>query len=241
LRPATIALAYLCGAGCAVLVACLLLDARLVAGIAKALASAAFVGVAVSAGAAASRYGRILLAGLLLSWFGDVFLIGQARPWFLAGLSSFLLAHLVYTAAFLALGVDRRWTLGALLPVGALAAGVLLWLGPYLPAPLLWPVGAYTAAISVMVVTAFGTLGAGASPLAVSGACLFYLSDLSVAATRFTEPAFPTFVFGLPLYYIAQICLALSAAAPWVDASRHFTNSRDPSTAGRRTSRPGNR
>jgi len=241
LRPASIALAYLCGAGCAVLVACLLLDARFAAGIAKVLASAAFVGVAVSSGAMASRFGRILLAGLLLSWFGDVFLIGQTRSWFIAGLSSFLLAHFAYIGAFFTLGVDRRWTLGAALPVGVLAAGVLLWLSPYLPAPLLWPVGAYTAAISVMVITAFGTLGAGASPLIVSGACLFYLSDLSVAATRFTEPSFPTFVLGLPLYYIAQVCLALSTAAPWADASRYATNSRDPSTAGRRNSPPGNR
>jgi hypothetical protein len=60
---------------------------------------------------------------------------------------------------------------------------------------------------------AFGTRGAGATPLIVVGACLFYLSDLSVAALRFTEPPLPTYVLGLPLYYAGQVCLAFSVAA----------------------------
>ena len=92
------------------------------------------------------------------------------------------------------------------------AALVLAWLKPYLPADFIWPVRIYTAVISLMVITAFGTLGAGASPLIVSGAVLFFVSDLSVAAMRFTEPLFATYVFGLPLYYAGQLCLALSVA-----------------------------
>lgn len=178
--------------------------------------------MAVFAGALASRYGILILVGLLLSWFGDAFLIGTSRHWFLLGLASFLLAHIAYIAAFITAGIERRWTLGAALPVIVIAAAVMLWLQPYLPPELVWPVRFYTAVISLMVITAFGTLGAGATPLIVSGACLFYLSDLSVAALRFTEPAFPTYVFGLPLYYAAQICLAFSIAA---------SSNRDPSKA----------
>ena len=209
----SIALAYVCGAGCAALVAALLLEQTAIAAAAKLVASSAFVMMAISAGALASRFGLLILAGLVLSWFGDAFLIGTARHWFLLGLASFLLAHIAYAAAFLTIGIDRRWTLGAALPVAVIAGAVLLWLQPYLPQELVWPVRLYTAVISLMVITAFGTLGAGASPLIVSGACLFFLSDLSVAALRFTEPAFPTYVFGLPLYYAAQICLAFSIAA----------------------------
>ena len=209
----SIALAYLCGGGCVVLVAALLLDQTGIGAVAKLAASSAFVLMAVSLGAQVSRYGALILAGLVLSWFGDAFLIGTSRHWFLLGLASFLLAHVAYAAAFLSIGVDRRWTLGATFPVAVIAALVLLWLQPYLPQELVWPVRLYTAVISLMVVTAFGTLGAGATPLIVSGACLFFLSDLSVAALRFTEPAFPTYVFGLPLYYAAQICLAFSIAA----------------------------
>ena len=228
----SIALAYLCGGGCVVLVAALLLDQTGIGAVAKLAASSAFVLMAVSLGAQVSRYGALILAGLVLSWFGDAFLIGTSRHWFLLGLTSFLLAHIAYITAFITAGVERRWTLGAAVPVVVIAAAVMLWLHPYLPPELVWPVRFYTAVISLMVITAFGTLGAGATPLIVSGACLFYLSDLSVAALRFTEPPFPTYIFGLPLYYAGQLCLAFSIAA---------NSSRDPSKARPQNTRPGNR
>ena len=195
------------------LVAALLLDRPAIAAAAKLIASTAFVLTAICGGALASRYGSVILTGLVLSWFGDAFLIGTSQRWFLFGLVSFLLAHIAYVTAFVNLGVARRWILSTLAPVLAIAAGVLLWLHPYVPPELLWPVRFYTAVISLMVITAVGTRGAGATPLIVVGACLFYLSDLSVAALRFTEPSFPTYVLGLPLYYAGQLCLAFSVAA----------------------------
>lgn len=225
-------LAYVCGIGCAALVIALLLDRVAVAAVAKLMASSAFVLLAIVCGARASRYGILVLSGLVLSWFGDAFLIGTSQRWFLLGLVSFLAAHVAYVAAFVTAGVERRWLLVAAVPIAITAAGVLLWLEPNLPQNLVWPVRAYTAVISLMVVTAFGTLGAGATPLIAVGACLFFLSDLSVAALRFTEPAFPTYVLGLPLYYAAQVCLALSVVA---------SSSRDPSTGGRQNAPPGSR
>ena len=222
----------LCGAGCVVLVAALLIDQRLIAAGAKLVASSAFVALAVSAGALASRYGVLILAGLVSSWFGDAFLLGTSQHWFLLGLASFLLAHIAYLAAFVTAGFERRWLLGAALPVAAIAAGVLFWLQPQLPPALVWPVRLYTVVISLMVVAAFGTRGVGATPLIVVGACFFYLSDLSVAALRFTAPPFPTYVLGLPLYFAAQVCLALSIAA---------SSNRGPSTARRRNTPPGSR
>jgi uncharacterized membrane protein YhhN len=228
----SLALAGLCAAGCVVLVAALLLDQRVIAAGAKLVASSAFVSLAVCAGAFASRYGAMILAGLVLSWFGDAFLVGTSQHWFLLGLASFLLAHVAYLAAFVTAGIERRWILVAVLPVAVIAAGVLAWLQPQLPPALVWPVRLYTAVISLMVVAAFGTAGTGATRLIVVGACLFYVSDLSVAALRFTEPPFPTYVLGLPLYYAAQLCLALSVAA---------SNNRDPSTARRQNTPPGNR
>ena len=225
-------LAGLSAAGCMLLVAALLFDLRAIAAIAKLVASSAFVAMAISAGARASRYGALILAGLMFSWFGDAFLIGTSRHWFLLGLVSFLIAHIAYTTAFINAGLDRRWTLGALVPIVVIAVGALFWLQPYLPQELAWPVRLYTAVISVMVVAAFGTRGAGATPLIVIGACFFYLSDLSVATLRFTEPPFPTYVLGLPLYYSAQILLAFSVAA---------SRSRDPSTAPPRSDQPGSR
>jgi uncharacterized membrane protein YhhN len=195
-----------------VLVAALLLEATAIAAIAKLVASTAFITVAVIAGALESRFGRVVLAGLVLSWFGDAFLIGTTQRWFLFGLVSFLCAHVAYATAFITLGVERRWTLSSAAAIVVVAALVLTWLAPHLPAGMVWPVRIYTAVISLMVITAFGTLGAGASPLIVSGAVLFFMSDLSVAAMRFTEPLFATYIFGLPLYYGGQLCLALSVA-----------------------------
>lgn len=226
------ALASLCAVACAVLVAALLLDRFLIAAVAKLVASSSFVLMAFNGRAPGSRYGTLILAGLVCSWFGDAFLIGKSQHWFLLGLSSFLLAHIAYIAAFTTIGVDRRRILVAAVPVAAIGAVVLLWLQPHLPPGLAWPVRLYTAVISLMIVAAFGTLGTGATRLIVAGACLFYLSDLSVAALRFTDPPFPTYVAGLPLYYAAQICLAASIAA---------SGNRDPSTAHLRSSRPGNR
>ena len=208
-----LAFAYVCGLACFALVAGLLFEMPALAVLAKLLASSAFIAVALTAGALESRYGRVLLAGLVLSWFGDAFLISESQRWFLLGLVSFLLAHVAYVIAFAVSGVDRRWALSALVPVAVIAVLVSLWLTPYLPADMVWPVRAYTIVISLMVVMAFGTLGAGATPLIVAGACLFYLSDLSVAAMRFTDPLFPTYALGLPLYYAGQLCLALSVAA----------------------------
>ena len=206
----TLAFAYVCGACCVVLVAGLLLDQVIIAAAAKLLASSAFIATAISAGAFASRYGATILAGLACAWLGDAFLIGTSESWFLFGLVSFLLAHVAYITAFIGTGTDRNWTLGAALPVIVIAMLVLSWLAPHVPGSLAWPVRIYTSVISLMVITAFGPLGASASPLIVIGACLFFVSDLSVAAMRFTDPPFPTYVLGLPLYYMGQLCLALS-------------------------------
>ena len=207
-----LAFAYVCGIACFTLVAGLVLQLPLLSIASKLVASTAFIAVAISGGALRSRYGKALLFGLVLSWFGDVFLLSEAKQWFLLGLGGFLLAHIAYVAAFSISGIERNWSLGALVPVAVVAMLVSLWGAPYLPPDMVWPVRAYTVVISLMVVTAFGTLGAGATPLIVAGAVLFYLSDLSVAAMRFTDPLFPTYVLGLPLYYGGQLCLALSIA-----------------------------
>ncbi len=71
---------------------------------------------------------------------------------------------------------------------------------------------AYIAVISLMVIFAIGTRGAGGSWLIVAGATLFFLSDLSVAALRIVQTDLATYVIGLPFYYTGQVCLALSGS-----------------------------
>lgn len=199
-------------ASCAALVVFLLLDLPVPAAGAKLIASSAFVSVAIASGALQTTYGRFLLAGLVLSWCGDMFLIGMSRTAFLSGLVAFLLAHIAYVTAFIRLGYDRTWTLAAAVPVTVIAIVIFTWLQPHIPAELDMPVRAYVAVISLMVIFAFGTRGAGGPVLILVGAVLFFLSDLSVAALRLVQTDFPTYIWGLPFYYGGQLCLALSVS-----------------------------
>jgi uncharacterized membrane protein YhhN len=197
---------------CVALVALLLLGQVLPAAAAKLVASTAFVALAVNAGGFASLYGRLILTGLALSWCGDMFLVGESREAFLGGLAAFLLAHLAYVGAFIARGYQRGWAFGAAVPILIIAIGVWAWLQPYTPSDMSAPVRAYIAVISLMVIFAFGTHGRARSLLITGGAVAFFLSDLSVAALRLVQTEIPTYVVGLPLYYAAQVCFALSVS-----------------------------
>ena len=191
------------------LVGCRLAGLATPALFAKLAASSGFVLLAWFAGAAGTRYGRWILAGLVLSWCGDLLLEGGDR-YFLAGLVSFLLAHLAYIGGFLGRGVAPSWVAAALLPLAAVSGTVYAWLEPSVPANLKPAVGLYTAVISAMVVCAVGSRGRGASWLLPAGALLFYVSDLSVAAGQFLRPDFPNYVWGLPCYFTGQVLLASS-------------------------------
>jgi uncharacterized membrane protein YhhN len=211
-RTLTISFVVLTALACAALVYFLRVGWPDLAASAKAIASAGFLATAISAGALRHRYGRAIFIGLVLSFCGDLFLVGTTRTAFLFGLGSFLLAHMAYIVAFTIYGLNRRWLAVAALPVLLVATFVIRWLSPELPDELALPVYAYIAIISLMVVAAFGSKGAGASALVVAGAMMFFVSDLSVAAQRILESDFPTIIWGLPLYYAGQICLALSTS-----------------------------
>ncbi len=198
--------------GCAALVGFELSSQSGYAAIAKLIASTSFIALAWLSGATASNYGRLILVGLALSWCGDMFLTSQAQQMFLGGLASFLLAHVAYVGAFVMHGCNRRWAIFTAIPIAAIAIAVWHWLEAVTPAELSIPVRAYIAVISIMVVFAYGTRGRGGSWLIVAGATLFFLSDLSVAALRLVQTEYATYALGLPAYYAAQVCLALSVS-----------------------------
>ena len=211
-RVATIALVTLTGLACMALVYFQRMGWPQLAVAAKLAASLGYLATAISAGCLRQRVGQIVFAGLVLSFIGDLLLIGLSQRNFLLGLMSFLLAHIAYVTAFVTAGLDRKWVLRAAVPIIAIAALVLLWISPHVAPYLATPVYVYTAVISLMVIAAFGARGAGASRLIVAGALMFFVSDLSVAAQRIIELDFPTIIWGLPLYYAGQLCLALGAA-----------------------------
>mgnify|MGYP001557623085 FL=1 len=214
-----IAVGLLTLVACGVLVDAQSLGQPALAAPAKLIASCGFIAVAVLSDAWRSRYGRIVLAGLVFSWFGDMFLLGEGDTLFLAGLASFLLAHVAYILAFSTYGLSDRWCFSALLPVAVVSMAVSIWLTPFVPDGMLAPVRIYTFAISLMVILAFGARGVGAPVLVPLGATLFYFSDLSVATLQFTSTVFPHSVWGLPFYYTGQLMLALSVS---------FVRKRDP-------------
>lgn len=181
--------------------------ARLVA---KPLASGGFLAVAVAAGALDSGFGRWMLAGLVLAALGDVFLLGNTERAFLAGLGSFLAAQAVYGGAFVVRGISPAG-LWAVIPLGMFALGVFRWLGPHLPERMRGPVAAYAVAISAMGVLAVATAVESWDARLPAGAFLFIVSDLAVARDHFVSPGFLNRLWGLPLYYGAQLLLAWGA------------------------------
>lgn len=180
----------------------------------KPLASCGFLGLAIAAGAIESTYGRVLLVALLLSWVGDVLLISREPGGFLAGLASFLLAHLAYAGAFVVRGPSWGWVAASLVLLAAPYLLVDRWLGPHLKPSLRGLVRIYGMAISVMMALACGVLAAGHAPVIFAGALAFYLSDLAVARDRFVREGFVNRLWGLPLYYASQLLLAWSVTLP---------------------------
>ena len=175
----------------------------------KPVTSTLFVITALLAGALDSFYGRLILLGLLLSWLGDVFLIPKRQLFFIAGLGCFLLAHVAFSAAFLLQPLEvLPLTLATIATVVA-AIIILRWLWPHLSHNFRPAVVSYLVAISLMVVLASGTMAA-VGPALVIGAVMFAVSDIFVARERFVLPSVANKLWGLPLYYAAQLIFALS-------------------------------
>lgn len=175
--------------------------ARAARAITKTAASLGFVALALVLGVEGAAE-RLLLAGLVLSVAGDVLLLSPRRTAFLAGLGAFLLAHVAYGAAFAAAGTPPAWVAA---PISAAIPLVLRWLWPHL-GPMRPAVIAYALVISAMLWLALGVPRAEVR----LGAALFYASDLLVARDRFVRPGLGNRIVGLPLYYAAQLLLALS-------------------------------
>ncbi len=178
--------------------------------LAKPLASAGFIAVALAAGALDSTFGRWMLVALALSTVGDLFLLGDAEASFLAGLGSFLAAHLVFAIAFLVRGVAAGGLL-AVVPLALFASPVLRRLGPHPSNRLRAPALAHAVALSLMGVLAVATATDSWDWRIPVGAGMFVVSDVAVARHNFVAAGFVNRLWGLPLYYGGQLLLAWAA------------------------------
>jgi uncharacterized membrane protein YhhN len=180
--------------------------------VSKPFASLGFIVAAIGFGALDSRYGNIVLAGLVLGAIGDVCLLGQAKKYFIAGLVSFLLGHVAYVVAFSGLPISLTPALIAAAVMTAVMAVIARWVFPHAP-DMRVPIGIYMVVIAAMCVVAIGAGAAGAPWMIPVGALMFTASDIAVVRDRFVAPGFVNRLWGLPLYYAAQLIIAWSIMA----------------------------
>ncbi|MEZ5920997.1 MAG: lysoplasmalogenase [Parvularculaceae bacterium] len=177
----------------------------------KPLASLSFIALALVTGVGGATMGAAILAGLVFSALGDVLLIPRREGFFLAGMGAFAIAHLCYSAGFIAGGVDfGPFALAGAAASLVFAAAILgtLWkkLGDFRI-----PVAAYSLIIAAMMALAVAHYlhdGAIKSARLAAAALIFAASDIFVARDQFQQRAFANRLFGLPLYYGAQLLFA---------------------------------
>ncbi len=169
----------------------------------KPLTSLGFVVLGLL-GTHSSFYAWFILFGLLAGFLGDILLLGKNRKWFLAGLSSFLIGHLAYLAAFLTLGTPLRFPL--------LVTAIMVFGGVWILRSFRKKLGRYYKPVLVysLVIAAMVIVSSRAPIIIFLAAIAFAISDVFVLRERFGERAFLNKLFGLPLYYLAQCLIALS-------------------------------
>lgn len=178
----------------------------------KPLTTVLILGVALSVPDPISSLYRILIAlGLIFSLGGDVFLMLPNPNMFVFGLVSFLIAHVLYSAAYISrAGFHFTWWLFLLY---ALFVGAMLWLlWPHVGS-LCIPVIIYAAVLGIMGWQAaelwWAVRDTGAL-LAMIGAILFLISDTALALNKFRAPLPNRDLVVMSTYYAAQLLIAWS-------------------------------
>ncbi len=186
------------------------------------VASVSFVLAAVTSGGLGHRYGRLMTAGLMLCAVADI--IGPGS--FMLGLYLFFLAHIGVMGAFISRGIDLRYFLASSLIMALVSLGVyFLWLGPNVPAEERIQVAAYTLVITVMLMFAGGSRSGAGKYVSLSGAILFYISDVFLANWRYVDTGRWNAFVCYPLYYLACVLLALSILSVSVSMNKKPTSS----------------
>jgi uncharacterized membrane protein YhhN len=155
-------------------------------------------------------YRVLILGGLFFSLAGDIFLM-LPSDWFIAGLVSFLIAHLFYIFAF---GTGRAFSPQWLSAVPFVVFGAIVYF--YLYAALdgmRIPVAAYIIVILSMAWVAYDQMTVyrtAATIWAFVGALFFVLSDAILAINRFRIDFASAKALNLGTYFAAQYLIAYS-------------------------------
>ena len=163
---------------------------------------------------ARGRQDRAVVVAQACSWVGDVALMREGRRPFLAGLCSFLAAHVAYVVAFRArsssplLGSPGRCAVVA--GGGAVAAG-MAWAASREDRVVALPVAAYGSTLAVMVASAAAIDPGRGRGRVLAGASLFLLSDTLLGVR--------TFLLGRRVPLVDAAVMATYTGAQWCIAS----------------------
>ena len=146
---------------------------------------------------------RKLYAALVFSMAGDIFLMfsSKGQLFFIAGLSAFLVAHLIYVAFFLNIKKRRGINLQVIIPLLSYYIVFMYMLWDGLQGPLVVAVPIYALVLLMMAYTAIQaskSLNRNDSILLIAGALSFVFSDSLIGLNAFTS-----FDFGTPLGRLA--------------------------------------
>jgi uncharacterized membrane protein YhhN len=152
--------------------------------------------------------GTWLVVAIVLGGVGDAFLVDPTESRFIGGLTSFLLGHLSYVVAFVALGVDESWwTVGG----AAVVIAAFVIARDVLPSAqrrggvgLAAPVATYMTVIGAMTVTGWST-GCG---LIAAGTAIFVCSDTMLAINRFVRELTWSRLPVITTYHVGQFLIA---------------------------------
>lgn len=167
---------------------------------------------AILPGQVAARYRRAILAGLFCSLWGDVFLMLPSDR-FVAGLASFLVAHLCYIRAFtIPAGFRRSVRIAVPFALYYVLLLALLWprLGDLRVAVAVY--GAVLATMGWQAAERWAATGTAPAAGAAAGAVLFLASDSVLAVDRFVAPFQASRLVVMTTYIAAQWLIARSVA-----------------------------
>jgi uncharacterized membrane protein YhhN len=159
-----------------------------------------------------------IVAALFFSWAGDVLLmfVPKDELFFLAGLASFLLAHIFYVIFFMQVRAFEKIKLKPvfILIVTAYYAILISILLPYL-GDMKLPVLVYGIVISLMFMLAMHMLNISNKQAGIwmmTGALLFVLSDSILAINKFYKPFESSGGLIMLSYGFAQLLIVKGAA-----------------------------
>lgn len=176
----------------------------------KPLTTLLIMGIAAQAAPGDLR--TLMLVALGLSLLGDISLMFNGNVWFMAGLSSFLLAHLAFIPALLH-GVESPtlplWS--AVVVVWGLA--FFAWLLPKTGSLKIAVVvyGAVLMAMALSAIARWQALPGMASAWAATGAVLFVISDSSLSVRQFNGRYQGAQALILSTYWSAIGCIAYAS------------------------------